>query len=53
MRNLTIAMALTISSLEGGLAVFLIAVGYLLQVPFAAMYMKYLNRKSAKLVGEV
>lgn len=43
MRNLTIAMALVISSLEGELAVFLIAVGYLLQVPFAAMYMKYLK----------
>ncbi|WP_366923932.1 bile acid:sodium symporter [Metallumcola ferriviriculae] len=43
MRNLTIAMALTISSLEAGLAVFLIAVGYLLQVPFAALYMRYLN----------
>ena len=48
MRNLTIAMALTISSLEGGLAVFLIAVGYLLQVPSAALYMRYLNWRSKK-----
>lgn len=51
MRNLTIAMALTISSLEGGLAVFLIAVGYLLQVPFAALYMRYLNWKNEHVVA--
>lgn len=46
MRNLTIALALALGTMDGGMAVFLIAIGYIVQVPLAAFYVKYLNRYS-------
>lgn len=40
MRNLTIALGLSLSSFGESLAVFLIAIGYIVQLPIAAFYMK-------------
>jgi predicted Na+-dependent transporter len=45
MRNLTIALALSLATVGGGMAVFLIAIGYIVQVPLAAFYVKHLNRE--------
>lgn len=46
MRNLTIALGLSLSAFGQSLAVFLIAIGYIIQVPFAAFYMQLaLKRK--------
>lgn len=44
MRNLTIALGLSINSFGESLAVFLIAIGYIAQLPIAALYMKLVNR---------
>jgi arsenite transporter len=44
MRNLTIALGLSLSSFGESLAVFLIAIGYIVQLPIAAFYMKISNR---------
>lgn len=42
MRNLTLALGLTINTF-GGLAVFIIALAYVVQVPIGAFYMNYLK----------
>ncbi|EOD00314.1 arsenic resistance protein [Caldisalinibacter kiritimatiensis] len=44
MRNLTISLGLSLSAFGGGLSVFLIAIGYIIQVPLAAFYMRMLMR---------
>lgn len=44
MRNLTIALGLSLSSFGESLAVFLIAIGYIVQLPIAAFYMKITGR---------
>lgn len=44
MRNLTIALGLSLSSFGESLAVFLIAIGYIVQLPIAAFYMKVTSR---------
>ncbi|WP_432661787.1 hypothetical protein R9X47_14565 [Wukongibacter baidiensis] len=44
MRNLTIALGLSLSSFGESLAVFLIAIGYIVQLPIAAFYMKLTAR---------
>jgi arsenite transporter len=44
MRNLTIALGLSLSSFGESLAVFLIAIGYVVQLPIAAFYMKISGR---------
>lgn len=44
MRNLTIALGLSLSSFGESLAVFLIAIGYIVQLPIAAFYMKRANK---------
>lgn len=46
MRNLTIALGLSISSFDQSLAVFIIAIGYIIQVPMAAFYMKFVTKKN-------
>lgn len=46
MRNLTIALGLSLSSFGESLAVFLIAIGYIVQLPIAAFYMKFVNKKN-------
>ncbi|WIF95739.1 arsenic resistance protein [Caminicella sporogenes] len=45
MRNLTIALGLSLSSFGGSLAVFLIAIGYVVQLPVAAFYMKLVTQE--------
>lgn len=45
LRNLTIALGLTLSSFGESLAVFIIAIGYVVQLPVAAFYMKFVNKK--------
>jgi len=44
MRNLTIALGLSLSTFGGSLTVFLIAIGYAIQVPMAALYMRVVTR---------
>lgn len=44
MRNLTIALGLSLSSFGESLAVFLIAIGYIVQLPIAAFYMKFISK---------
>lgn len=44
LRNLTIALGLAISSFSESLAVFLIAIAYIVQLPVASLYMKFVNR---------
>ena len=44
MRNLTIALGLSLSSFGESLAVFLIAIGYIVQLPIAAFYMKIIGK---------
>lgn len=44
MRNLTIALGLSLSAFGESLAVFLIAIGYIIQVPFAALYMQITSK---------
>jgi len=44
MRNLTIALGLTLSAFGESLAVFLIAIGYTVQLPIAAFYMRLVKR---------
>ncbi|MTI46509.1 arsenic resistance protein [Sporosalibacterium faouarense] len=46
MRNLTIALALSLSGFGQSLAVFIIALGYIIQVPLAAFYMQVLNNQN-------
>lgn len=46
MRNLTIALGLSLSSFGESLAVFLIAIGYIVQLPIAAFYMKFVNKEN-------
>lgn len=46
MRNLTIALGLAIASFDQSLAVFVIAIGYMIQVPMAAFYMKFVVKPS-------
>jgi len=48
LRNLTIALGLTLSSFSGSLAVFLIAIAYVVQLPIASVYMKLVNKKSVQ-----
>lgn len=45
MRNLTIALGISLSSFGESLAVFLIAIGYVVQLPVAAFYMRFINRR--------
>ena len=45
MRNLTIALGISLSAFGGGLAVFLIAISYVIQVPMAAFYMQLAKRE--------
>lgn len=45
MRNLTLALGLSLATFGDSLAVFLIAISYIIQVPLAAFYQQYLNRK--------
>jgi ACR3 family arsenite efflux pump ArsB len=44
MRNLTIALGLSLSAFGESLAVFLIAIGYIVQVPMAAIYMQRIKK---------
>ncbi len=44
LRNLTIALGLSLSSFGESLAVFIIAIGYVVQLPFAAYYMKKMQK---------
>lgn len=44
LRNLTIALGLTLSTFSGSLAVFLIAIAYIVQLPIASIYMKLVNK---------
>lgn len=46
MRNLTIALGLSLSAFGGSLAVFLIAIGYVIQVPMAAFYMQLVIKRA-------
>ncbi len=48
MRNLTVALGLTLNTF-GGLAVFLIALAYIIQVPIGAFYMHIIKKKGMKL----
>lgn len=46
MRNWTIVLGLSINSFRESLAVFIIAIGYIVQLPIAALYMRMnVNRK--------
>lgn len=47
MRNLTIALGLSLSSFGESLAVFLIAIGYIVQLPIAAIYMRIAGKKGS------
>ncbi|MDK2836695.1 MAG: arsenite transporter [Thermosediminibacterales bacterium] len=49
MRNLTIALGLSLSSFGESLAVFLIAIGYVVQLPIAAFYMKLVNKDASQI----
>lgn len=49
MRNLTIALGLPLSSFGESLAVFLIAIGYVVQLPIAAFYMKLVNKDASQI----
>ena len=40
LRNLTIALGISLTSFGESLAVFLVAIGYIIQLPVAALYMK-------------
>lgn len=46
MRNLTIALGLSLAAFGGSLAVFLIAIGYIIQVPLAAFYMQLVKKQA-------
>jgi len=46
MRNLTIALGLSLSAFGGSLAVLLIAIGYVIQVPMAAFYMQSITKQN-------
>lgn len=45
LRNLTIALGISLSSFGDSLAVFLIAIAYVVQLPFATSYLKFLNKE--------
>ncbi|MTI67031.1 MAG: arsenic resistance protein [Firmicutes bacterium] len=47
MRNLTIALGISLASFGESLAVFLIAIGYIVQLPIAAYYMKRFSVKQS------
>ncbi|WP_242945530.1 arsenic resistance protein [Caloranaerobacter azorensis] len=46
MRNLTVALGLSLAAFGGSLAVFLIAIGYIIQVPLAAFYMQLVKKQA-------
>ncbi len=48
MRNLTLALGLSLATFGDSLAVFLIAISYMIQVPLAAFYQQFLLREKAK-----
>ncbi len=48
LRNLTIALGISLSSFGESLAVLLIALSYIIQLPIASIYMKFIQRSAAK-----
>ena len=48
MRNLTLALGLSLATFGDSLAVFLIAISYMIQVPLAAFYQQFLAREETK-----
>lgn len=43
LRNLTISLGISLNLFGDSLAVFIIAIAYVVQLPFATMYLRYLN----------
>jgi hypothetical protein len=46
MRNLTLALGLSLSAFGDSLAVFLIAISYMIQAPLGAIYQQFLTWQS-------
>lgn len=53
LRNLTIALGISLSYFGESMAVFLIALAYVIQLPFASMYMKRMNKVKLKVVKPI
>lgn len=51
LRNLTIALGISLSSFGDSLAVFIVAIAYVIQLPFASSYLKYLQRECQRTPG--